>query len=159
EQWDLLTIALKLPRVIDLLADRFKKVPTEIELSKETGLNRGIIRRCKLLMNLPQEYKDLILDELKKPKAQQKITEDFFIEMEKSLITVQRAIPNLIADKDAVRKVLIQKYKENVIKNLVDLRNVGKIARATDIKPDKKTPEQALTELFTQNKYSIEQAF
>jgi ParB family chromosome partitioning protein len=96
EQWDLLTIALKLPRVVDLLTERLRRIPNERDLSAETGLSPGIIRRCKLLMELPQQYTGMILQELQKPKSKQKLTEDFFIEMERSLKTVSRAMPELL---------------------------------------------------------------
>jgi ParB family transcriptional regulator, chromosome partitioning protein len=38
EQWDLLTVSLKLPQVIGLLKKERKKEPTEAELSSATGL-------------------------------------------------------------------------------------------------------------------------
>src|ERR1051325_10205504 len=88
EQWDLLTIAVKLPRIIDLLEEQSGKRPTEAELSDHTSLPRSVIRRSRLLMDLPRTYIDDILLELKKPKSEQKLTEDFFIEMERGLKTV-----------------------------------------------------------------------
>ena len=101
EQWDLFTIAVKLPRVIDLLKRTSGREPTERELADQTGLSRGVIRRCKLLVDLPDKYKDQIRKDLNKPKAEaHKLTEDFFIEMERSLKTVQRALPATIDDKD-----------------------------------------------------------
>jgi ParB family chromosome partitioning protein len=53
EQWDLFTIALKLPRVIKLLSERSGRKPNERELADYTGLTRGMIRRCKLLWSYP----------------------------------------------------------------------------------------------------------
>src|SRR5438128_9493729 len=103
EQLDLLTIALKLPRVMDLLEKEHGKTPTEIELAAYTGLSRAVIRRSKLLHELPREYKERILGELEKPKSQQKLTEDFFIEMERSLKSVQRRVPDVIHDLNAAR--------------------------------------------------------
>ena len=38
EQWDLLTVALKLPKIIDLLTKEAGKAPTEREISEKTGL-------------------------------------------------------------------------------------------------------------------------
>jgi ParB family chromosome partitioning protein len=73
EQWDLLTIALKLDDIIALMKEELGKTPTEAEISNQTGLNRATIRRSKLLMALPQQYKDKILTELRKPKSQQKV--------------------------------------------------------------------------------------
>ena len=158
EQWDLLTIAMKLPRVIELIAAD-GRTPTERELADRTGLPRGTIRRCRLLMELPDQYKDQLLQELNKPKAEQKLTEDFFIEMEKSLTTVQRALPELMPNKNKVRNVLIKKYRRGTISNLVDLRKVGKIARAEKVNADPKVARVALSKLFTANDYGVEQAY
>jgi len=159
EQWDLLTIALKLPRVIKLLKQELQKDPTEREISEQTGLKRSIIRRSKLLLELPQEFKDQILEELKKPKAQQKITEDFFIEMERALKTVTRAMPSVIEDKNTVRRVLLKKYKQGVIVSRIHFRNMARIARAERVDFDKKAAEKELHKIFQDNSYSIEDGY
>ncbi len=158
EQWGLLTIALKLPRVIELLTSK-GKAPTEKELSAETGLSRGLLRRCRLLMELPKKYREDLLDELNKPKNQQKLTEDFFIEMERSLKTVGRAIPDVIDDKDRVRDILISKYKSGTIRNIIDFRSLAKIARAERVSVDKQAAFRVLTKVFQKNNYSVEQAY
>jgi ParB/RepB/Spo0J family partition protein len=159
EQWDLLTIALKLPRVISLLTDDLQRTPNERELSHKTGLNRTTIRRCKLLMELPSKYRNEILRELHKPKSRQKITEDLFIEMERALKTVERAMPDAIPNKDKVRRVLINKYKKGIIDNKVHFRQVAKIARAEKVGFDTQVAQRELERLFSDNSYSIEQAF
>src|SRR6266852_4707623 len=87
EQWDLLTIALKLPRVIALLRLDQKKKPTEKDVAEETGLPRAVIRRSRLLMDMPQEYRDQLLEDLQKPKGSQQLSEDFFIELVRALKT------------------------------------------------------------------------
>lgn len=159
EQWDLLTIALKLPKIIALLVKEGGKEPTEIELSAKTGLSRGVIRRCRLLTDLPTKYQSQLLDELKKPKSKQLLSEDLFIEMEKSLKTVERAMPDVITNKDRVRDVLLKKYKDKVIDNIVDFRKVGKIARATTIGVRADKLRTAITRLLSESKYSIDQAW
>ncbi len=159
EQWDLLTIALKLPRVIKLLSERDRKKPTERELAEYTGLTQGVIRRCKLLIEMPDKYKQDILEELKKPKPLQKLTEDFFIEMERSLKTVERAMPDVLGNKDRARRTLIQKFRKGVIKSRVDFRMVSKIARAERLEVQRDKAATALRKLFTANDYSIEAAF
>lgn len=159
EQWDLLTIALKLPKVIAFLADELKRTPNEREVSEKTGLARGVIRRCKLLIELPDEYKQEIKNELVKPRSQQVLTEDFFIEMERALTTVERAMPDVVQDRDAARRVLIEKYKNNTIGNLVTLRQIPKIARAEYVEADKQKAQTVLKKLFQSNKYSIDEAY
>lgn len=159
EQWDLLTIAMKIPRVALLLEGELGRRPTERELSDYTGLTRGVIRRSRLLIELPDRYKASILDELRKPKAEQKLTEDLFIEMERALKTVERAAPEAIDNKDRVRRVLIAKYRSGVIPNRVHFRNIAKIARGERVSVNRATAVRALRKLFTDNDYSIDQAF
>lgn len=159
EQWDLLTIALKLPRIVALLRDELGRDPTEAHLSERTGLNGGVIRRCKLLMALPQQYKDQILKELAKPKAQQKFTEDFFIEMERALKTVERSMPEAIPDKEAVRRILVRKFRAGTISNRVLFRSIAKIARAENVGFDRNVALAELLKLFSWNEYTIEEAY
>jgi len=159
EQWDLLTIALKLPTVIELLVRELKKNPTEKELSEHTGLARGVIRRCRLLMEIPDKYKDMLLEELKKPKSKQQLSEDFFIEMEKALKTVSRSLPGVVIDIDEARDALLKKYKADVIDNIVDFRRVAKIARATSVGASSTQAADAIRRLLTDKNYTIDQAW
>jgi ParB/RepB/Spo0J family partition protein len=64
EQWDYLTIARKLPDVIELFEREKGREPTEAELSELTGLTRGQIRRCRFLLDLPDRYRELLEKEL-----------------------------------------------------------------------------------------------
>ena len=159
EQWDLLTIALKLPKIIGLVIKESGREPNEAELCIRTGLSRGIIRRCRLLINLPQKYQNMLLDEIKKPKSKQTISEDLFIEMEKALKTVERAMPEVMPDKDKARQALLKKYKDGVFANIVDLRKVGKIARAKKVNSDPIEAQEAIRRLLTEPNYSINDAW
>jgi hypothetical protein len=161
EQWDLLTISMKLPIVIDLLKKRNEREPTEREISSETGLVLGVVRRCKLLMALPEKHKQTILKELQRPKPEQKFTEDFFIEMERSLTTVERAMPGLVKHlgKERMRETLIGKFKAGTISNRVDFRQIAKIARAERVSADPVKATKSLERLFADNNYSIEDAY
>jgi ParB/RepB/Spo0J family partition protein len=137
EQWDLLTIAIKLPRVIHLFQEDRGTQPNERELSEQTGLARGTIRRCRLLMALPQRHIDVILTELKKPKLEQRITEDFYIEMERALKTVGNRMPELIQTeekRDEIRIVLLKKYRDGLIRSVTDFRQLG-ACRETHLHP------------------------
>jgi len=162
EQWDLLTIALKLPIIIDMVtADRGAR-PNERELAALTGLTRAIIRRCNYLLYLPEKYRAVILAELEKPKHLQKFTEDFFIEMERALTTVQRNMPELIHDereRDNIRRVLIEKYKKDIIPNRVHFRKIAKIARAHRVSANRIRAKEVLEQLFERNDYSAENAY
>jgi ParB family transcriptional regulator, chromosome partitioning protein len=160
EQWDLLTIALKLKEVIDLLHHELGRRPKEAEIALRTGLSRAVIRRCAYLLGLPEEYREMVLEELKKPKQQQRLTEDFFIEMERALTTVERAMPDVLPAKDRVRKVLIKKFRDDVIDNRVHFRLLGKMARVGNVGGSINKARTAINRVFDpNNNYSITKAY
>lgn len=128
EQWDYLTIANKLPDVISLFGEENGHEPTEQDLSEITGLTRGQIRRCRYLLDLPKRYKEILKEELSLPKHLQKLSEDFFIEMERSLRTVQNRVPSAVSDLDSARNALMKKFRDGTIGNITDFRKLSKIA-------------------------------
>nr|KZA96497.1 hypothetical protein A4A59_05225 [Rhizobium leguminosarum] len=132
EQWDYYTIASKLQRIIELYQTENGLAPNEITLSELTGLSRGAIRRCQLLLGLPDRFKEMLLVELEKPKSQQRLSEDFFIEMEKALKTVVRRLPVYQGRIDTIRDTLVTKFKNNIITAVTDFRQLSKIATAVD---------------------------
>ncbi|HEV7645563.1 MAG TPA: ParB/RepB/Spo0J family partition protein [Pyrinomonadaceae bacterium] len=161
EQWDLFTISNKITRVIELLTEKFGIEPNEIQLSEETGLNRGTIRRCRLLIELPERFKKIILIELEKPKSKQKLTEDFFIEMEAALKTVKRNAPGLLnGNIDEVRDNLIGKYKQGLIKSRIDFRMIGKLATSPkNVEFPEEDAANALNQIFYSLDSGIEDIF
>lgn len=150
EQWDYLTIASKLPKVISLYKKQNNdQEPNEIELSEISGLTRGQIRRCRLLLDLPAHYRKLLLSELELPKSKQRLSEDFFIEMERSIKTIQNRVAGAITDVDVVREVLIQKYRSKTIDNITDFRKLAKIATAIKkLGVEEKDARKALKKIF-----------
>lgn len=156
EQWDLFTISHKITRIIELLRDRLGRDPNELELSKETGLTRGVIRRCNLLIRLPERFKEMILNELHKPKSKQNFTEDFFIEMETNLKTVKNSFPDLVENLDDIRDVLIKKYESGVITNIIDFRMLAKLARSPkNVSYSEDEARRALEDIFSDNRVDI----
>jgi len=150
EQWDYLTIANKLPDVIALFSqENDGREPNEQHLSELTGLTRGQIRRCRLLLDLPKKYKLQLEEELALPKNLQELSEDFFIEMERSLKTVQKRLPNAISNIDNARDVLIDKFRDKKIKNITDFRMLSKIATSvSNVGVSEKNAESAVREIF-----------
>lgn len=160
EQWDYFTIANKLPEV----QRRFKKerghAPNEIELSDATGLTRGQIRRCLYLLDLPQKYRDQLVEELAKPKRLQKISEDLFIEMERALKAVGKRFPDAIQDTNEVRDVLVKKFRTKVIKSVTEFRMLSKIATSVaNVGARERKVNQALNLIFDDNDVGIERVF
>ena len=132
EQWDYFTIASKLTRIIELYESEHGYEPNEVRLSEETGLTRGQIRRCRLLLELPDRFKDMLLRELELPKLQQKLSEDLFIEMERSLKTVTNRLPGYSDRLDDIRDALVDKFRSGLIPAVTDFRQLSKIATAVE---------------------------
>jgi ParB family transcriptional regulator, chromosome partitioning protein len=159
EQWDYLTIASKLPNVIELYTkENDGQKPKENELSEITGLTRGQVRRCQFLLDLPQKYRRMLEDELEKPKTLQVLSEDFFIEMERALKTVRSRVPAAIPDLNQARDSLIVKFRKKVIKNITDFRKLSKIATSIDnLGVRENRARTAITTIFNSaNEVSIE---
>lgn len=154
EQWDYLTIANKLPNVIALFkSENEEREPTEIELSEITGLTRGQIRRCRFLLELPVKYMRMLEEELSLPKHLQTLSEDFFIEMERALKTVQSRLPSAIPNLNSARNTLIKKFRDGVIGNITDFRKLSKIATSISKLGIKESKAQAaITDIFDQSK-------
>ena len=98
----------------------------------------------------------MLLKELQLPKPQQKLSEDLFIEMERSLKTVMNRIPeygererdafspcrSFLGQHDAmnspclhldeIRDVLVEKFRDGRIHAVTDFRQLSKIATAID---------------------------
>jgi ParB family chromosome partitioning protein len=161
EQWDYLTIANKLPRVIALYKKQHdRQEPSEIELSDITGLTRGQIRRCKLILDLPDAYRKLLFKELDLPKAKQRLSEDFFIEMERAIKTIQNRVAGAIKDVNAVRDVLIAKYRSRTIDNITDFRKLAKIATSVKgLGVDEAEAKAALKKIFSASGPGIDEVF
>lgn len=160
EQWDIYTIAMKIERVINLLTEKLGTEPTETQVSEETGMTRGVIRRCKMIISLPERFKEMLRIELEKPKKEQLYSEDFFLEMEGSLKSVRNNYPETIQDIDSVRDVLIEKYLNKTIKNVVDFRKLTKIATAwTNVGFSRDETIKILELLFTNNSIGIDQIY
>ena len=161
EQWDYFTTASKLQRIIDLYREDQGRTPHDVELSEETGLSRGQIRRCRMLLDLPERFKEMLLEELSLPKSQQKLSEDFFIEMERSLKTVTNRIPEFSDNIDTIRDVLVDKFRNNTIGAVTDFRQLSKIATSIEgLGVDENLAKEALERIFKHdNQVDIKQVY
>lgn len=161
EQWDFFTIAMNLKKIIYLLKKRDEVEPNERLLISESGLTQGQIRRCKLLLELPTRFQQMLLKELHLPKSHQRLSEDFFLEMESALRTVCKRLPHFRNQLDKIRDVMIEKYRSKTIENILDFRQLAKIATAIkNIGIKEQKAEKALLQLFERgNKVSIRQVY
>lgn len=158
--WDLMPMALKLGDVRDMLAKDGKET-TPKALAAVTGVRLATVRRALDLLDLPNKYQQMLLKEAQKPRSQQQIKADLFIEVYKSMHAVERYIPKVF---DQVTKgqyvdSMVRKYVNGIVENVVSFREVSKIARGelAGIDDDRAVP--TIVKLVTNRKYSVDQAF
>lgn len=159
-QWDLLAIAFKISEVQNLLKKEGK--PHDIkDLAAVTGVSQTTVKRAFEVLELPKKYLDLLEDELKKPKSEQKYSEDFFIEMMKAMKAIEKHLPEVAKDhsREKMMTAFVNKYKDDVITNIVRFRDISKISRAEKAGVKKETAIPIVIRLIEDPKYTIEQAY
>ena len=92
--WDIMPMAIKLDDIRKLLEKEGK--PTNAKaLAGITGVRLATVRRALELLDLPARYRRMLLKEAEKPRGEQRIKADLFIEVYKSLHTVERHVPEV----------------------------------------------------------------
>lgn len=160
EEWLLFPTSKKLKEIIDLAELRGVKVNNKY-LSTITSLSTGTIARCKFLINLDKEFKEILENEQKKLETGEldstDITEDFFIEAIKTTNALEkrglseRFYPK-VSHKSIIKK-FIEKYKDGIIKSVTDFRYLTKIIKSEDLKPEE--IEKILMEFLNKEKIGI----
>jgi ParB family transcriptional regulator, chromosome partitioning protein len=158
--WDLMPMALKLGDIRELLA-REGKATTPKALAAVTGVRLATVRRALELLDLPRKFQRMLLSEAEKPRDQQRIKVDLFIEVYKSLHAVERHVPSVLRDVTPAAYVdaMVGKYLDGTVDNVVAYRNVSKIARAELAGGDKKKAAATVLRLVHQPNYGIGEAF
>jgi ParB family chromosome partitioning protein len=158
--WDLMPMALKLADVQALLADAGQAASPQA-LSAVTGVSLPTVRRALELLELPQHYQELLLEEGRKPRDQQKITADLFVEVNKSKRVIERYQPEVFDEvsEEQFVDVMVDKYRGGVVNNVVRFRDISKIARVERTEGDPAVAAPALVRLVRDPTYKIETAY
>ncbi len=94
--WDVMPMALKLGDIREMLA-KDGRATNPKALAAVTGVRLATVRRALELLDLPKKYQTMLLKEAEKPRDQQRIKVDLFIEIYKSLHAVERHLPEIMA--------------------------------------------------------------
>lgn len=158
--WDLMPMALKLKEVQELLIKEGKAASPQ-ELAAITGVSLSTVKRALELLDLPEKYRKMLLKEAEKPKDQQKIKPDLFVEIHKSRNVIERYVPEFFdkVSKNQYLDSMIAKYLSGTINNVVKFRDISKIARAEKVGEDTSHIKPVLLKLIERENYSIEQAY
>jgi ParB family chromosome partitioning protein len=158
--WDPMPMALKLREVSELLEKQGQDTSAK-KLAAVTGVPLASVRRALDLLDLPQKYQNLLLKEAQKPRAAQRIKADLFIEIYKSLHTVERHAPEVLTEVSKPQYVdsMVRKYVDGVIDNVVAYREVSKIARGENVGINRREAIPVLVKLVKAKDYSIKDAY
>jgi len=159
-QWDLLPMALKLMDIRTMLEKESKSTDFR-HIAGITGLSITTVKRAFELLELPQKYQDMLLKESEKPRAEQKITADLFIEINKAMKVVNKYTPEVLKEVPKARFVdsMFNKYATGIENNVVSFRRISKIARSENTGIPKSNVVPILLDLVKKPKYSIDQAY
>lgn len=158
--WDLMPMALKLGEVRQMLTDQGQQSGVK-ELSAITGVSVPTVRRALELLELPQKYRLLLLKEAEKPKDQQVIKADLFVEINKSRNAIRRYVPEVFdaVSEDEYVEVMVEKYRNDVVDNVVKFRDVSRMARAERAGEDPTDVVPILIDLVRDSEMTISEAF
>lgn len=158
--WDLMPMALKLDQVRKLLEK--DGMPSRAKnLSAITGVPLSTIRRALELLELPMKYQTMLLQEAEKPRDQQKVTADLFVEINKSKRAIERYVPQVFEEipEDEYVESMVEKYRSGVIKNVVHFRDVSRMARAERAGEDPEEVIPTLVDFVRRPDVSVEDAY
>ncbi len=160
-QWDLIALAIKIAKVKELVGKERNVELSKKELADLTGVTQTTITRCEDILSLPKKYQEIIWKEIEKPKGEQKYTEDLFLEIKKSIRTVENYLPEVI-EEFPVKEILdifYTKYETGVESNRVRFRDISKIARGELVGIPRQKVLRTLLKYLKTPKYTIEEAY
>jgi ParB family transcriptional regulator, chromosome partitioning protein len=129
--WDPLPTALKLNELENaLMKARGGKKVTESELAASASLSRGAIRRYRKILRIPRDIQQRLLRDLNDPTSKKSLSVDQAIEAVDAADDLRAA--NIIEDteKRVVIDAIVDKFESETIRNTVEPRKLGAIARS-----------------------------
>ena len=160
KDWDPLPTALKLEELERVFERQHSKKPKEKELAGLASMSIGEVRRLKKLLDLPKEYRDELLAELEKPHAKQVLTVDHVLEATNAVTALRKAEVLLPKEEDKVRRAIVEKFRDGVIKNTVSPRKLTKLARAVTGKQITiAMARKVVLDVVNRDKYTIDDAY
>ena len=158
--WDMIATATKLGEVQDLLTKAGDE-PTIANLANLTGLSKPMVRNCLELLDLPSKFIKLLFAEAAKPRAEQRITPDLFIEINKSERVIRSYAPEAlegVTPRDYLER-MVRKYQSGAARSITSFRSISKIARAERAGASLERAVPVLQEFIQDRSYTIDEAF
>jgi ParB/RepB/Spo0J family partition protein len=134
QDWDPLPTALKLEELEKIIIEATGETPSERRLAAAASLTLGEVRRYRKILALPKSLRRELLGELNKPRAEQKLTVDHVIEAMDGVARLAKADIVEKSDTTALVKVVVDKFRSEVLTSTVEPRKLSRIARAVERK-------------------------
>lgn len=95
------------------------------ELRRATGLSADRIRNMKIVLGYPRHYQEMV--------ARGDLPFNFFVELNKAVLNRAAVRPEVVDGRDPTQltDLFIDKYVNNALGDVVDLRKVGELIQAT----------------------------
>lgn len=158
--WDLMPMAIKLGEVKRLLQKEGKDASPKA-LAAVTGVSLSTVIRALDLMSLPAKYRRMLMNEAEKPRSQQRIKPDLFIEVYKSLHAIKRHVPEALNQFTETEYVtaMVEKYMAGTVDNVVAFRDVSRMARSEGTGGSRAEVLPAIGRLVSDADYTIQGAY
>ncbi|MEZ5972381.1 MAG: ParB/RepB/Spo0J family partition protein [Hyphomonadaceae bacterium] len=132
KDWDPLPTALKLEELEKMLVGPHGEAPTEAKLAAAASISRGEVRRYRKILAIPKRFRRLLLQELEKPRPEQKVTVDQVVE---AVDGAKRLVKARILEKDEashLTQTIVDKFRAEILTSTVEPRRLTKIASAVE---------------------------
>lgn len=158
--WDVMPMALKLGEIRSMLEKDGQPVSPKA-LAAITGVRLATVRRAFELLDLPKPYQKMLLKEAKKPRNEQRIKVDLFLEVYKTLHVVQKYTPEVFVKVSESQFIdsMVNKYVSGVVDNVVGYRELSKIARGEKVGISSAEATPVIVKLVKDKDFSIKEAF
>jgi ParB family transcriptional regulator, chromosome partitioning protein len=161
QEWDPLPTAYKLRELEEKVEEDWERRPTEAELAELASIDRGEVRRLKALLGLPQDYRDELMAELKKPREAQTLTVDHVLEATRGASALaKRGVLKDDGEEEQLRRAVVDKFKSRVAESTVEPRLLARMARAVEreeLQPS--DARRAVRKIINDPGYTVAQAF
>src|SRR5258706_733779 len=158
--WDVMPMALKLGQIRTMLEKEGRPVSPKA-LGAITGVRLATVRRALELLDLPKPYQKMLLIEAKKPRNEQHIKVDLFIEVYKTVHVVKKYAPEVFNKVTEAQFIdsMVNKYVSGVVDSVVGYRELSKIARGEKVGISKSEATPVIVKLVRNRDFSIKQAY
>lgn len=161
KDWDPLPTAYKLRELEERVSKTWERRPTESELGELASISRGEVRRYKALLALPEDYREELMEELKKPREDQILTVDHVLEATRGASALaKRGVIDDLEGEEELRRAVVDKFKSQVATSTVEPRLLARIARAVERDElSRSTARREIRKIVKKPNYTIQQAF